>query len=269
MKEKFKDKVIVITGASSGIGKELAVQLSKFGAKLSLGARNEKKLQDVAEECENNGAEVIFVKTDVSKKEECKNLINETIKKFGKIDILVNNAGITMWARFDEIEDLSIFEKIMRVNYLGSVYCTYYALPYLKKSKGLIVGISSLTGKNGVPTRTAYAASKHAMAGFFDSLRIELSDYGVDVTMIYPGFVSTDIRKNALGKDGKPLGESHIKESGVMDVETCAKLIIKAMAKRKRELVMGMKGKIGLFLKLFFPSLVDKIAKKAIESGKT
>ncbi len=269
MRENFKDKVIVITGASSGIGKELALQLCERGAKLSFGARSEEKLKEICSECESRGGEAIYRKTDVSNKDDCKALIDTTVEKYGKIDVLVNNAGITMWANFEEIEDISVFEKIIGVNYLGSVYSTYYALPYLKKSKGLIVGISSLTGKNGVPTRTAYAASKHAMAGFFDSLRIELSDSGVDVTMIYPGFVSTDIRKNALGKGGKPLGESHISESGVMNVQTCASQIIKAIEKRKRELVMGLKGKLGILLKPFFPSLIDKIAKKSIEKGKT
>ncbi len=269
MRGKFKDKVIIITGASSGIGRELALQLAEQGAKLSLGARNEEKLKEVASKCKELGGEAIYKRTDVSEKEDCKALIDHTIKEYSKIDVLVNNAGITMWARFDEIEDISIFEKIIKVNYLGSVYCTYYALPYLKETKGLIVGISSLTGKNGVPTRTAYSASKHAMAGFFDSLRIELSDSGVDITMIYPGFVSTDIRKNALGKDGKPLRESHISEAGVMDVRTCVDKIIKAMEKRKRELVMGIKGKAGIFLKPFFPALIDKIAKRAIEKGKT
>ncbi len=268
-KDYFKGKTIVITGASSGIGKELALQLSKTDSRLVLAARNLEKLKEVRKNCELNDSDILIIKTDVSKKEDCKNLISKTIEKFGKIDILVNNAGITMWAKFDEIKDISIFEKIINVNYLGSVYCTYYALPYLKKTKGQIIGISSLTGKNGVPTRTAYAASKHAMAGFFDSLRIELSDEGVDITMIFPGFVKTDIRKNALGNEGKTLGKSHIDEKGVMSVEKCAEIIIKGIKKRKREIIMTTRGKIGIFLKPFFPKLIDKIAKKSIDTGKT
>lgn len=193
---------------------------------------------------------------------------DKTISEFGRIDCLINNAGLTMWARFDEITDIDLFEKIMKVNYLGTVYCTYFAIPYLKQTKGQIVGISSLTGKTGVPTRTGYSASKHAMAGFFDSLRIELACSGVSVTTIYPGFVATEVRERAFGPDGKALGKSHLDESSVMSVEKCAALIIDAASKRKRELVMTSKAKIGLWLKLIAPGIVDKIALKSIEKGK-
>lgn len=126
-----------------------------------------------------------------------------------------------------------------------------------------------MTGKTGVPTRSGYAATKHAMVGFFDSLRIEVARYGITVTIIYPGFVATRIRENALGKDGKPLGRSHIQEEKAMDAEKAAELILKAIARRKRELVMTFKGKIGPWLKLIAPGLVDKIAEKAIKKGKT
>ena len=268
-KNNFKDKVVIITGASSGIGKELALRFSKSDAKLVLASRNLDKLKQVEKELKEFNENILIVKTDVSNREDCKNLIDKTIEKFERIDILINNAGITMYSRFDEVEDIEIFDKIIKINYLGSVYMTYYALPHLKKTKGIIVGISSLTGKNGVPTRTAYSASKHAMAGFFDSLRIELKESGVGVVMIYPGFVKTDIRKNAFGKDGKPLKNSHISEKGIMSVEKCVDIIIKAIIKRKREVIMTLRGKVGQFLKLFFPSLVDKIAKKSIEKGKT
>ena len=169
-----------------------------------------------------------------------------------------------MWAKFDEISNIDLFESIMRINYLGSVYCTYYALPYLKKSKGRIVGISSLTGKTGVPTRTAYAASKHAMAGFFDSLRVELMHTGVTVTMIYPGFVATEVRERALGIDGKSLGKSHLNESKVMPVDECVRLIINAVEKRNREVVMTGKAKVGLWLKLISPGLVDRISQRTM-----
>jgi short-subunit dehydrogenase len=267
-KYDLNDKVIIITGASAGIGKELALKLSKQKVFLSLAARNQKKLEEIASLCEKNGANVLIVPTDVSEKDQCKHLINKTIEKFGKIDILINNAGISMWAKFDEITEIDLFEKIMKTNYLGSVYCTFFALPYLKKSYGLIVAISSLTGKTGVPTRTAYSASKHAMAGFFDSLRIELMNSGVDVTVIYPGFVATEVRERALGKDGKQLGKSHLNESQVMSVEECASKIINAMEKRKRELVMTSKARIGLWLKLIAPKLVDKISLKTISEGK-
>jgi len=262
--KNFKDKVIIITGASSGIGRELSIQLSEKGAQLSLAARNEIKLNKVAEKCKMNSNNVIAITTDVSKKEDCKNLIEQTINKLGKIDILINNAGITMWTLFEDITNIDLVEKIMSVNYLGSVYCTHFALPYLKRSKGSIVGISSLTGRTGVPTRTAYAASKFAMTGFFDSLRIELKNSGVGVTMIYPGFVNTEIRRKELGADGEQIGVNNLKDAKTMDVKTCVNIIVKAIAKRKREVVMTLIGKLGLKLKLIAPSLVDNIAQKAI-----
>lgn len=264
----FHENVVIITGASSGIGRGLALQLAEQGAWLVLAARDEERLQAVADECEQRGGVTLVVRTDVANKEDCRNLINQTIATFGRIDTLINNAGITMWARFEDISDFEPFENIMKVNYLGSVYCTHYALPHLKESRGRIVGISSLTGKTGVPTRSAYAASKHAMAGFFDSLRIELMGTGVTITMIYPGFVASEVRSRALGPDGKPLGESPVQEDKVMTVEECATIIIKAMAKRKREVVMTTLGKVGQWLKLIAPSLVDRFAKKKIEAGR-
>ncbi|MGZ5573371.1 MAG: SDR family oxidoreductase, partial [Usitatibacter sp.] len=184
------------------------------------------------------------------------------------IDVLVNNAGMTMWARFEDIEDLSILERIMQVNYMGAVYCTRHALPYLHASGGVLVGISSLAGRTGVPTRTGYSASKHAMTGFFDSLRIELAGSGVAVTMIYPGFVATGIRENATGPDGKPIMVSPVKEGEVMSVEDCSRRIVRAIERREREVVMTARGRIGMWLKLIAPSLIDRIARRDIERGR-
>jgi short-subunit dehydrogenase len=265
---EFKDKVVIITGASSGIGRELAYQLDAQGAWLSLAARNEERLEAARTESNRRGGRAIAFRTDVCEAEQCFALIQYTVNEFRRIDVLVNNAGISMWAAFEDVSDLSIFEQAMRVNYLGSVYCTYYALPFIKQNHGQIVGISSLTGKAGVPTRSGYAASKHAMVGFFDSLRIEVAPHGVTVTMIYPGFVASEVRTRALGPDGKPLGVSTVQESKVMTAETCARLIIKAMAKRKRELVMTLRGKVGQWLKLIAPGWVDRIASQAIQTGR-
>jgi len=172
-----------------------------------------------------------------------------------------------MHARFDELSDIHAVEKITRINYFGSVYCTWYALPYLKRSHGRIVGVSSITGKNGVPTRTLYAATKHAMAGFFDSLRIELRDEGVSVTMIYPGFVATDIAERALGPDGQPLGTRPVQKKKVMQVDDCARRIIEAAAGRVREVVMTKHAKLGMILKVISPERVDRIAERTIERG--
>ena len=265
---KFKDKVVIITGASSGIGRELAHQLADQGAWLSLAARRAPLLDEAKAECEKRGGKAIAIRTDVSDPDQCANLIKRTVDEFGRIDTLVNNAGITMWAAFEAVSDLGIFEQIMRVNYLGSMYCTYFALPHLKQTRGLIVGISSLTGKTGVPTRSGYAASKHAMVGFFNSLRIEVGPYGVGVTMIYPGFVASEVRARAFGPDGKPLISSPVREGEVMPVDMCARLIVSAMAGRKRELVMTLRGKLGQWLKLIAPGLVDRIASQAIKAGR-
>ncbi len=264
----FKDKAVVITGASSGIGRELAYQLAEQGAWLSLAARSGERLATVARECQARGGKAVTILTDVSEQAQCAQLIQRTVDNYQRIDMLVNNAGITMWADFEEVLDLGFYEQMMRVNYLGSVYCTYYALPFLKKTQGRIVGISSLGGKNGLPKRSGYVASKHAMTGFFDSLRIEIAEYGISVTMVYPGFVATETRERALGADGKPIGKSPVREDKAMPAEDCAQLIIQAAEARKRESVMTLRGKVGLWLKLIAPGLVDRIAQKAILEGR-
>ena len=270
MSDAFRDNVVVLTGASAGIGREMALQLARRGASLVLAARDAAKLEEVAAGCRALGAKAVAVPTDVGDEAQCRALVERTIAEFGRIDTLINNAGLSMWARFDEVTTLEPFERMMRVNYLGSVYCTHHALPHLKRAKGLIVGVSSLTGKTGVPTRSGYAATKHAMTGFFDSLRIELWDTGVTVTMAYPGFVSTGIRERAFGPDGRPLGagKSPVRESEVMTPEECARQILAAAAARRRELIMTTRGKVGWMLKLVAPTLVDRIARKAIERGK-
>jgi short-subunit dehydrogenase len=264
----MKDNVTIITGASKGIGAELARQMAAQGAMLALVARDRAALEKVAAECVALGARAEVIVADVAVEEDCRRMVERAIASFGRIDTLVNNAGATMWARFEDIADMGILARIMQVNYMGAVYCTHYALPHLKAAKGRLVGISSLAGRTGVPTRSGYAASKHAMTGFFDTLRIELADSGVSVTMIYPGFVSTGIRENASGPDGKPIQVSPVKEGEVMSVEECARITLKAITARKREVVMTGRGRIGLFLKLVAPGLIDRIARRAIETGR-
>ncbi len=264
----YKDKVVVITGGSSGIGKELALRLAEQGAWLSLAARGVDRLEAARDECLKRGGKALAIPTDVAEESRCAALIRQTVEAYQRIDVLVNNAGISMWANFEDLESLDMLEKIMRVNYMGSAYCTCYALPYLKQSRGQIVGVSSLAGKNGIPTRSGYAASKHAMTGFFDSLRIELAPYGISVTMIYPGFVTSEIRKRAFGASGQSLEKSPVRENEVMTVEECVQIILKAMVKRKREVVMTLRGQVGLWIKLIAPGLVDRIALQAIKKGK-
>lgn len=263
----FKDNIVVITGASLGIGKELALQFANQGAQLALAARNTDLLNAVAAECQTRDAKTLTVTTDVTDPAQCKNLVVQTVKEYGRIDTLVNNAGVGMWAMFDQVQDTTIFERVMRVNYLGSVYCTFYALPYLKQTRGRIVGISSLAGKTGVPARTAYAASKHAMSGFFDSLRPEIAQHGVSVTMAYPDFVATGGRFRNLGVDGKPVLDTPAYAANTMSTETCVRLILRGIAKRDREVYVSARGKLGQWAKLILPNLVDRIALRAIERG--
>ena len=264
----MKDNVVIITGASKGIGAELARQMAARGAMLSLVARDRTALEQVAAQCVALGARAEVIVADVAVQDDCRRMVERTIASFGRIDTLVNNAGATMWARFADIADMAILERIMQVNYMGAVYCTHHALPHLLASRGRLVGIASLTALVGVPTRSGYAASKHAMRGFFDTLRIELADSGVTVTMIYPGFVSTGIRENATGPDGSPIRVSPVKEGDVMGVDECARIALEAIAGRKREVVMTLRGKMAMFLKLVAPGLVDRIARRAIEKGR-
>jgi NAD(P)-dependent dehydrogenase (short-subunit alcohol dehydrogenase family) len=262
----FAGKCVVVTGASTGIGQELSVALAQRGAKLVVAARRKDALDETVRRCIDAGADALAVPTDVADPESCRRLIDAAVEKFGAVDVLVNNAGVSMWARFDEITDLSIFEQLMRVNYLGAVYCTHFALPHVRAAGGLLVAVSSLTGKTGVPTRTGYAASKHAMQGFFDSLRIELHGSGVDVLVVSPGFVATDVRASAFGADGKVLGASPRREDReTMPLDECVRQIVAAMAERRRELVMTRRARLGLFVKLIAPSLVDRVAAAAIK----
>lgn len=260
----FRAKTIIVTGASEGIGRALCEVLASQGPNLVLAARNEARLNELKIAVEAKGAKALAVPTDVTSEAACKALVERAVEAYGGIDVLVNNAGGTMWTFFEEIEDLAIFERLMRLNYLSAVYCTYYALPYLKKGKGRLVGVSSVAGITGVPARTGYSASKHAMFGFFDSLRVELAETGVSVTMIAPDFVLSEIHRRALGSDGRPLGKSPMQESKIMTAEKCAELMVQAIARRERLLVTSARGKVGRWLKVFAPNLIDRVAAKAI-----
>jgi len=259
----MKSRVVIITGASEGIGKALAIALAREGAHVVVAARKREALEEVAAAC----GEALVVPTDVADEAACRKLIDAAVERFGGIDVLVNNAGISMNGRFDAVASLDVFERLMRVNYLGAVYCTYHALPHLKAKKGLIVGISSLQGKTGFPLSTGYAGSKHAMQGFFDSLRIELEGSGVDVTMVSPGPVHTDIHARKLGADGKvaSLGKD-FSNKPQMSVEECVEQIARAIRSRRRELVMTTGGKLAVWLRPFFPRFVDaQVARRVKE----
>lgn len=258
----FHENVVIITGASYGIGEELALQLADQGAWLALAARNEERLNDLAARCIQRGGKAIIVPTDVADEAQCRRLIERTVAEFGRIDTLINNAGFGIAGNFGKMKDLTLFEKIMQVNFMGSVYCTFYALPHLKATRGRLVGVSSLRGKLPSGRANGYGASKHAMAGFFDSLRNELTGSGVTVTMIYPGWVSTGISSRAVRPDGSLTGKVHPVEKNAMSVETCTRIMIQAAAKRKREVVMTLLGKAGVWLRLIAPGFVDRLTRQ-------
>jgi short-subunit dehydrogenase len=260
--------VIVITGASDGIGAEMARQWAARGKKdvaLVLAARSVDKLEAVAADCRAHGAQVLVQRCDVGVQSDCIALVDAAVKAFGRIDTLVNNAGMSAHANFDEVNDLSWYETLMRINHWGSVWCTHAALPHLKASRGRIVAVASLAGLVGVPGRTAYSGTKFAMTGFFESLRIELMGSGVSVTIAYPGVVATEIRYRGFGPNGQPAGKSGLDERGAMSVEECARLIVDGTEARKRDIVMSAKGKLGRWLKLIAPSMVDRLALKALK----
>jgi short-subunit dehydrogenase len=264
----FSENVVILTGASTGIGEALAHALAERGAWLVLAARNAQKLETVAAECRARGGRALVVATDVTDEVECRELVEHAVAEYGRVDTLINNAGLSMWMKLEDVEDLSTIEYLMRVNFFGSMYCTYYALPYLKQTKGRIVAVASVAARTGIPTRTGYSASKHAMVGFFESLRIEVEDDGISVTIAFPDFVASGMHTRSLGADGKPLGHNPLQVDKLMTSEECAGLIIDGTAARKRQIVMSNRSRFGQWLKLIAPGKVDQIAKRAIERGR-
>lgn len=250
-------KVVIITGASSGIGRALALEYAQRGACLSLAARRVHQLHELSNQLK--GTDILIVPTDVTSESDCENLINQTIQRFGRIDILINNAGLSMRALFDDI-NLESFKKVMDVNFYGTVYCTKYALPFLITSNGSLVGIISVAGHVGLPARSAYSASKFAVRGFLDTIRLENLYTGLHVLVAAPGFTASEIRKSALTANGLPQGETPRKEDKMMSAESCAKIIAEAIKRRRRSLVLTFKeGKFSVFLSKFFPLLLDRL----------
>lgn len=258
MNHSIKGKVVVITGASSGIGKALAIEAAKRGARVVLAARRPELLEEIVQNPVFHTDKVLIVRTDVSKPEDCLQLMTETLLKFNSIDILINNAGISMRALF-EVTELRVLHELMDVNFWGTVYCTKYALPHLLKAKGSVVAVSSIAGYKGLPGRTGYSASKFAIHGFLDCLRIENRKKNLHVLLACPGFTASNIRNVARSKDGSAQKESPLDESKLMPAETVATEILDAVECRKRSLVLTSQGKLTVFLNKFFPAFVDKL----------
>lgn len=254
----MKNKVVIVTGASSGIGRALAIELAKRGARLVLAARNEDKLKALAGELKLHSTEALIVKTDVSKEGDCRNLIDQAVDHFKRIDVLINNAGISMRALFEHTE-LSVIRELMDVNFWGAVQCSKFALPYLLESSGSLVGVSSIAGYKGLPGRVGYSSSKFALQGFLEVVRIENRKKGLHVLTACPGFTASNIRKTALSAKGDQQGESPRNEQKMMSSEAVAIHIIRAVERRKDRIVLTSQGKLTVFLNKFFPAFMDKM----------
>ena len=263
--DTFREKTVVVTGASSGIGKALTLQLADEGAWLALAAREVQRLNALVLECQQRGGKAIAIPTDVADESQCCTLIQRTRETYGRIDMLVNNAGMAVVSKLEDLPDLHHFKQVMDVNFYGMVYCTYYALPYIKEASGRIVNVSSLGGVMAIPFNTSYIASKFAVNGFSDSLRMELAKAGVSVTVICPYWVVTEFHERYLDRNGKPKGPSGraIYTDKTMTANRCAQIILKAARRRKREVLMGP-GRMGVWLKLIAPNLVDKMVVEAV-----
>ena len=255
----FTDKVVVVTGGSDGIGKALIDALVVSGARIATCGRSYDKLYNLQLQYTNVMLHTMVC--DVSKEDECRRFIESTVDTFGTIDILINNAGMSMRSLFDGI-DVDVIRKLIDVNFLGAVYCTKYALPYIITQRGTVVGISSAAGYRGLPGRSGYSASKFALQGWLESLRTELLDSGVNIMWVSPGFTTSNIRNVALNSKGESKGESKMDESKMMSAEECARHILHAIEKRKRTLVLTLQGKMLTFINKFFPSLADRIVHK-------
>ena len=259
----MKDKVVIITGGSSGIGKALAEVFGLNGSKILITGRNLEELNKTVEELRGKGIVINHFQADVSREEDNALMAQEAVAKFGKIDILINNAGISMRALFEDV-DLAVIKKVMDINFYGVLYATKYCLAEIKKNKGSVIGISSIAGYRGLPARAGYCASKFALNGFLEVLRTEHLKTGVHVLTACPGFTTSEIRKRSLTKDGTPQKESPRNEDKMMTAEECAQRIYRATVKRKRSLTLTVQGKVVVLLNKWLPGLADKIVYNAM-----
>ena len=261
----FKDKHIVITGASSGIGQALAVEFAKLGSQVSICARNQEKLRETCALVEAEGAQCHPFIADVSQQSDCEGFIASSIENFGAIHVLINNAGVSMRALFEDVE-ISVLREIMDINFWGTVYCTKAALPSVLETHGTLVAISSVTGFKGLPGRTAYAASKFALHGFYESLRMEHHKRDLHVMISCPGWTSTNIRRGALTASGSKQEKSPRDELSMDTPEKVALEIIQGIRDRKKLLINSRLGRRIYRLNKYFPNYVERRIYKEMSS---
>jgi NAD(P)-dependent dehydrogenase (short-subunit alcohol dehydrogenase family) len=227
----FQDKVVLITGGSSGIGRATALRLAGYGAKVAVASRTAEALEEVVKAATDLGAEALAVPADVTDAEQCHRAVEDTVARFGRLDILICSAGLSMRAYFDH-SNLEAMQRVMQVNFFGTLNATHFALPYIKQTRGSLVALSSLTGIRGVPSYGIYGASKFAIQGLYESLRLELRRDGVHVGVVRPGFVDTPLRDHVLGPDGRPWDKPPPPPFRVWPVEKCVDQIIRLIVWR-------------------------------------
>lgn len=250
-------KTVLITGGTSGIGKALVELYGSNGYNVVFTGRDPQKLKRLTDQLDANSIDHLALVQDASSASGAKEVVSQAVDKFGGIDVLICNAGVSMKAFFEDV-DLRVFEDVLRINLMGTVNYVKYALPHIIKSKGSIVGISSINGHRGTPGRTAYSASKFAMEGFFESLRIEVCKRGVHVMTLSPGYTKTEIRNRALSATGDIVGESFRNESKMMTPEEVAMAVYKGQQRRKRTIILTLLGKALIFLNKRFPKWMDR-----------
>jgi NAD(P)-dependent dehydrogenase (short-subunit alcohol dehydrogenase family) len=264
---RLKGKVVIITGGSSGIGRGCVEVFAREGAKIVFTGRDQDRMKKTGEVLASMGAEHLGLILDSGREEDNRILVEETIRKFGRIDILVNNAGISMRAMFSSLS-LDVFRNVMDINFYGAVYATRFALPYILEAKGTIVAVSSINGHRATPARSAYSASKYAMEGFFESLRTEVMKQGVHVLVVSPGFTGTNIRRAALDKNGRAQGDSPRDEGKMMTSAQVAEAILRGIIRKKRDMVLTPMGKLVVFLNKWLPGWMDKMVYREMAKEK-
>ena len=265
MAYKFTDKVVIVTGASSGIGLAISREFAKAGSRVVMVARSGDKLAELAEKINSEGGDAFPIATDVTDEQQCRLMVEKCIERFDRLDILINNAGISMRSDFIDT-DISVLKRVLEVNFWGTVNCTKYALPHLIANKGVLVGVSSIAGFHGLPGRTGYSASKFAMHGFLETIRIENFFNGLHVMIIAPGFTASNIRYHALKADGSEQGESPRVEEKMMQPEYVASWVLKGIRKRKRTKILTWNGRFIAFFQRIIPGVVDWAIFKSMNS---
>jgi short-subunit dehydrogenase len=257
---RFTQQVVILTGASSGIGEALALRLAAEGAWLGLAARRADRLKAVADACRERGGRAIVVPTDVSDEQACRSLVERTYREYGRVDMLVNNAGLSVVALLEDLHNLDLFRHVMGVNFYGALYCTFHALPHLIESRGRLVNISSLGGKFAIPYNSSYVSSKFALGGLSDSLRLEVKRHGVSVTLVCPYWVVSEFHESYLDREGQPKGKPGraLYTPRTMTADDCARITLEAARRRKRQVLMGP-GRFLIPLQALAPGLADRL----------